>query len=110
MKRLMLGLLKQRLIIQQPVTTADAIGGTTKSWQTLATVWGRATPVRGTQFFAGFQKNSEEIYEFMVRYRSGITPQHRILWRNKIYRIISVLHPEGEQEWLVITAKFNNVY
>lgn len=83
------GLLDQRITIQQRVAAVDAAGQDNYTWVDFATVWARAEPVRGREFFAASQTQSTIDTKFTLRWREGIDSTMRVLWREVPYDIAS---------------------
>lgn len=95
-----IGQFDQRVQLQARVAGQDAHGQANGAWQTVATVWGKVEPLRGREFFAAGQSQSEVEVRVRIRYRSGITTQMRVLWRDAAHDIISVIEPLGAREQL----------
>lgn len=83
------GKLDQRLTIQAPAATVDALGQRIESWATVVAVWGSAQPLRGREFFAAGAINSEATVRFRIRYRAGITAAMRVLWRGVPHALVA---------------------
>lgn len=79
----------QRITLQQPAATVDALGQRTETWADLATVWAQAQPLRGREFFAAGQINSEAAVRFRIRWRSDVTGAMRVLWRTVPHAIVA---------------------
>jgi SPP1 family predicted phage head-tail adaptor len=90
----------QRITLQQPAATVDALGQRTETWADLATVWAQAQPLRGREFFAAGQINSEASVRFRIRWRADVTGAMRVLWRGVPHDIESVIEPNGGREQL----------
>lgn len=81
------GSLNQRLTLQVPATGLDAHGQESTSWQTLATVWGSAQPLRGRDFVAAQQVQATVAVKFSVRYSAALLGARRVLWRGEAYDV-----------------------
>jgi SPP1 family predicted phage head-tail adaptor len=79
--------LDQRVTLQTRETTQDAVGQESEAWVSGATVWARARPLRGREFFAAGATQSQETIVFGIRYRPGLTSGMRVLWRNVAYEL-----------------------
>lgn len=82
------GDLDQQITLQAPASTVDALGQRVESWSDVATVWARALPLRGREFFAAGQTQSEATVRFVLRYRSDIAANMRVLWRGLAHAVI----------------------
>lgn len=82
------GDLLHRLTLQAPPAARDALGARTGDWTTQATVWGAAWPVSAREQLAAGQINSEITMRFRIRWRAGVLPSWRVLWRGVPYAIV----------------------
>ncbi len=82
------GDLRHRLVLQAPPTTRDGLGARSGAWVTQATVWGAAWPVSAREQLAAGQINSEATVRFRIRYRAGVLPSWRVLWRGVPHAIV----------------------
>jgi SPP1 family predicted phage head-tail adaptor len=89
------GKLDQRITLQQRAPGQDSLGQANGAWTNLAvnpTVWARAEPLRGREFFAAGQQQHELTTRFVIRYRAdveAITGGLRVLWRGVPYDVVS---------------------
>ncbi len=101
--------MRRRVTIQEPVLTPDGAGGFTGSWQNIATapvVYAAITPVAaGEQFRAG-QLETTATHHIVIRYRSDLTPNMRLIDEAAtVYTIISLAAQLGLQVYLeLLTA------
>lgn len=93
------GKLDQRVTIQQRSVVADAVGHDTITWVDVATVWAQCQPVRGREFFAAAQVQQEQTVKVRIRYRSDVTPLHRLVWQGRAHDITGVV-PVGRKDML----------
>ena len=84
-----IGKLDQRIQIQQNTPTRDDTADEIDSWSELDTVWAGVTPGSSTEKQQGQQELAQSIYDFLIRYRSDVTPLMRILYEGNYYDIIS---------------------
>lgn len=94
------GKLNQRVLIEQRTAGVDALGQELTSWTTVADTWAAAKPLRGREFFAAGQMQSEVSIKFSIRWRAGIEPTMRLTWRGQPHEIISVIDVEGARQVL----------
>lgn len=88
------GLLRHRVILQQPVDTADGQGGATRAWQDVATVSAQIIPLAADEKLQSGQLIHITTHRFTIRYRTGIDSSMRIIFNGRIFRIVSVQVPE----------------
>jgi SPP1 family predicted phage head-tail adaptor len=97
-----IGAYRQRVTLQQPVTTRDAQNAPVVDWTTLATVWARVTPALGQEQVQTGAMTSRVRYEVALRFRSDVTAAMRVLWGTKILRIHGVIDPDARRERLML--------
>ncbi len=83
------GRLNQLITLQQPSTSSDALGQRVEAWTDVDTVWASAQPVRGREFFAAGQMQSEASVKFTLRYRADVVGTMRVLWRGVPHAIVA---------------------
>jgi SPP1 family predicted phage head-tail adaptor len=83
------GQLDQRITVQSPSASVDALGQRVETWTQVAVLWAKATPLRGREFFAAGAMQSEAAVKFTIRYRTGITGAMRVLWRGVPHALVA---------------------
>ena len=102
------GQLDQRLTLQQRAAGVDVLGNAAGAWQDLATVHGRARPLRSRELFAAGQVQNVSDVEFTIRWRAGVTSAMRVLWRGKAHDITGEpIDIDGQRTWLQLLASTN---
>ena len=96
----MIGKLRHRVTIQQLIRGDDGYGGTIETWQDVATVWAVIEPLRGNERYTAQQVQSELTHKVTIRYRAGIKPQMRLLYKGKTFEIEAVIDVEERHQWL----------
>lgn len=96
--------MQHRITFQVPSDAKDTLGGYGDSWADAVTVWAQISPVSGKEYFGQVRENtvSHKIY---CRYLEGITPQLRIRFGERIFRIVSVLNWEERKKGLTIMCE-----
>ena len=103
--RISAGDLRQPITFQTRAAGQDALGSATGAWVDSFTVWGKALPINGREFFASGQMQASVDVRFVVRYRTDINERMRIMWRNEPYEIVSPpIDTDGAREQLEIMA------
>lgn len=82
------GDLRERITLQSPPVGRNAVGGRSGDWVDEATVWAAAWPVSAREMLAGGQITSEVSVRFRIRYRAGVLPSWRVVWRGVAYAIV----------------------
>lgn len=66
--------------LQSLSTTPDGQGGVVRSWSTYATVYAKVSPLRGRKLWAARQAQSELSHEVIIRWRSDVGTDDRVVW------------------------------
>lgn len=101
------GRLSERITIQRKVATQDpTTGAESVTWQDDSPIWAEARPLRGREFVAMQQAESETDIVFTIHYRAGITPDSRVVWRNDVYEITSPpVDVNARKQWLELNCR-----
>lgn len=95
------GRLRHRIKIQEPKEKRTPAGDVLITWSDVAEVWASVEPLSVREFIAGQSMKSQVTARIVVRYRSGLTHNMRILFRDKIYNPQGWLpDPESGLEYL----------
>lgn len=97
--------LKRRVVIEQPVDAADAQGGFTRSWQTLASVWAELLPLSGREALTDERLNASATYRVVMRYRADVDASKRLKFGARIFNIRSVIVPEEAKRTLELLVE-----
>lgn len=99
--RLAAGELNQRVTLQARAAGQDVLGRPSGAWQDQFTVWAKAEPIRGREFFAQGQMQAEVTVRFVIRYRADVHERLRVVWRGEPYEIVSPpIDTDGAREVL----------
>ena len=98
------GDLRERLEVRKRAVTVRS-GITTETWETLCTVWAKAEPLSGREYFQAAAVNRENSIRFTIRYRADVTAEMTIRWRGVDYGIESVVNPGGRNVALEILTR-----
>ena len=88
------GKLRRRLIIQQAIESQGPTGEMSVVWSTFATVYGSVEPIRGREFWAAKEIQTEVTTRIRIRYLEGVNPKMQIVDGAKLYWINTVIDPE----------------
>lgn len=89
-----IGLMRERVTIQAPVDQQNPFGEATVEWQTVGTVWASVAGLNTRDYFAAQQSGVIVTHRIFIRAFSGLTHQHRLIWREKELQITSILERE----------------
>lgn len=101
------GKLRHRLRIESETEARDAVGGVTRSWSTVATVWGEVRSPRGAEELRVHTVQEVGVRVIEIRYRSDVTTHHRLVHVEAgadaaIYNVKSAVDPDGRRRRLLI--------
>jgi SPP1 family predicted phage head-tail adaptor len=83
------GKLRHKITIQKLINTQDTFGQPVEQWIDVAIgVRASVEPLVGKQYFAAETINSELTHKIGMRYRTGITPNMRIKFKDRYFSII----------------------
>lgn len=94
MERIPIGQLRHRISVQSETMATDASGGALPTYSTIDTRWAKIDPLEGRELYNAQQTVAGTTHKIAMRFYSGLTPKHRLLYGTRIFRIISVLNPE----------------
>jgi len=83
--------LDRRITIQKKRVSKGPEGRPATAWDDVMTVWAARQPLRGREFFAAAAVQAESTVRYVIRLRSGITSNMRVvdLKDGRIYDIIA---------------------
>lgn len=103
------GKLRHRITFQRFDGQRDAYGDPLKGedahWSDVASMWAAVNPVSGREFLAVEQSQSELTHKVSCRYRGGLDTAMRIISRERVFQIISIIDWEERHESLLIMCK-----
>lgn len=97
----MIGELRHRLTLQQPVRTADGGGGAGVVWADLADLWGSVEPLSGRETPAAERAQATVSHRIRLRYRTDVAPAMRFRLGARLFNIRSVIDEGERRRWLV---------
>lgn len=104
------GELNKRVTLQRLTPNSpdrDQGGAPDSTWATLATVWAKIEPLRGREFMAAQEINSEVTGSIQIRYRADITltTGDRVGYGTRYYDILAVVDPLEEHVEIILYVK-----
>lgn len=97
--------LRQRIIVEQAVETADGAGGVQVVWEEFTTMWAEILPAKSREeLFAG-QLAKSATHKITVRHNPEITTKMRVNFDGRLFNIISILNVQERGEMLEILAE-----
>ena len=103
------GALNRRIKIQRPSTAKDSLGGTTRSWIDVATVWAAIQPLSGREAVIANRLSAEITHQITVRHQAVFdnpqqVAQMRVLYRSRIFNIHSALDDDEQRVAVILLA------
>jgi SPP1 family predicted phage head-tail adaptor len=100
------GELRERIQIEAPVLTTDALGQPVRRYQGIATVWAAVEPLSSKESHRAGQAQAQTGWQFVMRARRdlALTTEHRIRFRGRSLAITSVMPPTARERWMVVFA------
>lgn len=92
------------LTIQTRTDTSDGMGGSTVSWSTFATVWGRQMIWRGSAEWTADQVSSLQTSRWETRFLTGIQPKMRLVVGSRTFQIEAIFDPDQKRSRLVLVC------
>ncbi|MCU0871778.1 MAG: phage head closure protein [Pirellulaceae bacterium] len=100
------GRLRERITIQSASWARDAAGQPIPTWTNLATIVpAEVLAANGGETVRGRQVHAEANYVIVVRYRSDVTVEHRVLWNGLYLQIVWTGDPWGDRRTTRIEAR-----
>ena len=102
--------LSELIIIEELSNSGDGFGGYKPAWFSKYVTWAQFKPLYNKKFFGheiavSKQLNSVNYYEFVLRYREGVTNKMRIKLKNKYFSVVKVIDTDQQQKFLEIIAQ-----
>ena len=100
------GKLNKKISLQRITRTPDGGGGYTESWTEYAKTWAHVKPKTGNEIFSGMQLEANITHDIMIRYRSDILPNDKIvLETSRELNIRSIIDLEERHVWLQLRCE-----
>lgn len=99
--------LRHRVVIETPVRSSDGQGGSSISWNSVATVWSEIRSVRSgsAEPVVAGKRQAEVTYEITLRYRNDVSAKERIRYGERLFNIRSVDNIDGADVILVLRVE-----
>jgi SPP1 family predicted phage head-tail adaptor len=85
-----IGDLRHRIELQSYTDFMDVYGKPVRAWATYATIWAQISPISSGESINGLQLNANTTHAILVRYRTDIQPNHRIVFGDRTFNIQGV--------------------
>lgn len=96
-----IGQRRLRVVLEEPVESADDIGGVTRSFQPRITLWAQLAPVSASERSEAQQTGSRITHRLSLRWRGDITSAMRFVAGPGVFDIRGQYDPDGRRRTLV---------
>jgi SPP1 family predicted phage head-tail adaptor len=88
--------------LEAPADVTDPIGGVTRSWAPVATLWAVLEPLpRGVERAEAQRAEGAATHRLIIRWRGDVSPAMRFAAPGKIYDVTTTYDPDGRRRDLV---------
>jgi SPP1 family predicted phage head-tail adaptor len=102
------GQLDRRITIQTFSETTDSFGQEVKSFSTLASVWANVVERVGREGEDGEMIAATKKVEFIIRYRTDVDEEMRIVYNNNTYKIQAIQSADARKAFLKIVCLWSD--
>jgi SPP1 family predicted phage head-tail adaptor len=99
------GALRHRLVLEEPVETADGAGGVTRSYATVTTLWAALTPVSARGDVVADDVGANVTHRIIIRSGPDVSTRHRLREGARIFRILALRDQDGSGRFIEINAE-----
>ena len=99
------GGLRNLVSIEKEEHTSNEYGEALSTWIEVKKAWAGIYPARGTEKWQSAERHAKATHEIAIRFVPGITPKHRVRFRQRVFNIISVLNAGERNKQLKIIAE-----
>lgn len=96
------GRLRHRVTFQERSVTLDAAGALAPGWVDVLTCWAEVRSVAGIERVAVEVEQARATLTHQITIRRpglALRPSNRVLWKGRIFEIVSVLDPDNRGEF-----------
>jgi SPP1 family predicted phage head-tail adaptor len=95
-----IGLLRSRVALEAPVETADEVGGVTRAFVAIASVWAEIVPLYGEHRFEADREEASITHRVLIRWLDGVSAGMRFSEGGRILMIRAVYDPDERHRFL----------
>lgn len=97
------GRLRDRIVIERwDGRQEPQYGAETGDWVAIAEVWAEVRQVTGRELLVGDQTVVVVTHAVAIRYRAGLVPRMRVVWRGNKLGIAAILDEEDRRRFLTL--------
>lgn len=91
-----------RIVFQQATETKNAFHEIEKTWATVATVWARVEPLKGSEIFEAQKVNAQNSIKVTIRARNDLTNSMRLVYNSTNYEITYIPPYDARQDMTIL--------
>lgn len=101
----MIGRLRHRATVEQPVAVPDGGGGSATVWEMVATVWVAIDALSAAERDAAGRLDGIASHRVVMRFRDDIRGGMRLTRGSRRFRLLASHDPDGRRRFLILTAE-----
>ena len=94
--------MNKRVEVQLESATSDGQGGFENEWATTQTLWASIEPLKGYERMQAMQLANPITHKVRMRYNSGVTTKHRLLYSGRVFQIKEVINENEADAFLTL--------
>jgi SPP1 family predicted phage head-tail adaptor len=94
------GKLRNKISIQRKTRTPDGGGGWSDTWAEIHNISAYIKPVSGNEVFVAMRIQASITHDIMIRYLDDVKASDRIVFKERLFNIQSVINIEERNRWL----------
>jgi len=99
-----IGKLNRRVLFESENRSADGAGGFTRTWSTIATVWGALTHKTGKEAVVAMQQTNTALFNLKIRHCTDIDASVRATIAGEVYNVRNGFNKDQRQIYLDLTV------
>lgn len=101
-----IGELKHRISIEQKISKTDpSTGYPANVWEERFKLWAYMEDATGSEFFESGAVQMVQTTNFTIRWRNGLANDMRVVYKNRIYEIISISGGRNIGDLMIIKTR-----
>jgi SPP1 family predicted phage head-tail adaptor len=99
------GAFRERVTLYSQSQTVDAAGSMTTAWTQGESIWAQITPLSANQIVLAGRDDAIRNYVMMIRYRTDINTNSRVIWRGRKFDVQGVTDQTEQRVFLTVYLK-----
>jgi SPP1 family predicted phage head-tail adaptor len=98
------GAFRQKLTYQEPTLAKDAVGQPIESWEDVAVVWAKISPLSARESWWAQQTHATTTHQITCRYDARIKPTGRLKLGDRLFAIGGVMNVDERRIFLILAC------